>query len=385
MGNAESGCGGGSGDEEDIETESPGFAEDGPASATAGGGVGGGGGSGSGRSGRGSNNLPVPTGGPPNPGVLLEQVKLREAAARISDSGVAIHESVLAGNEGVLMRWLEDRLNRGEESVNVEQFCEMLESRDAPRDECEEAFGQFDAEGDGVVDIESMLIALKNSNGANLQGELSNVIRQLQACSLTPGFVDIFSKTKDRLGAHASKILKFLHRNRIPSSAIPFPILEGYNSICTMRSSVVQDFLEFLLQKEKDLDIQYRAELDRDPDVDMVKVVTQCYSTIEASSNVADIYKMTNGETASFWQSDGSARSHWIRLKMKPDVVLRRLAIAVASNDHSYMPQLVSVAVGKNRRSLQEIRDIRIPSNVTGYVALLENANITHPCESPSF
>lgn len=67
----------------------------------------------------------------------------------------------------------------------------------------------------------------------------------------TKGFVDIFSRTKDRLGAHASKILKFLHRNRIPSSAIPFPILEGYNSICTMRSSVVQDYLQFVLQKEK--------------------------------------------------------------------------------------------------------------------------------------
>ncbi|MEQ2185618.1 Zinc finger ZZ-type and EF-hand domain-containing protein 1 [Goodea atripinnis] len=379
MGNAESGCGGGSGEEEDLETESPGFAEDNLASAAIGGGVGGNGGTGgtgSGRNGRGSNNPPATTEGPPSPAVLLEQVKLREAAARVSDSGVTIHESVLSGNEGVLIRWLEDRLTRGEESVNVEQFCEMLESRDAPRNECEEvktpmkakpcAFGQFDAEGDGAVDIESMLVALKNSNGANLQGELSHVIRQLQACSLTPGFVDIFSKSKDRLGAHASKVLKFLHRNRIPSSAIPFPILEGYNSICTMRSSVVQDFLEFLLQKEKD--------------IDKVKVVTQCYSTIEASSNVPDIYKMTNGETSSFWQSDGSARSHWIRLKMKPDVVLRRLAIAVASNDHSYMPQLVSVSVGKTRRSLQEIRDIRIPSNVTGYVALLENANITHPC-----
>uniref|UniRef100_A0A3P9L8A9 Zinc finger, ZZ-type with EF hand domain 1 n=1 Tax=Oryzias latipes TaxID=8090 RepID=A0A3P9L8A9_ORYLA len=373
MGNAESGCGGGSGEEEDIETESPGFAEDSPASAA----TGGGGDTASGRNGRGPS-LPAPTGGPPSPGVLLEQVKLREAAARVSDSRVAIHESVLSGNESVLMRWLEDRVNRGEESVNVEQFCEMLESRDAPRDECEEAFGQFDAEGDGVVDIESMLIALKNSNGANLQGELSHVIRQLQACSLTP-FVDIFSKTKDQIGAHAFKILKFLHRNRIPSSAIPFPILEGYNSICTMRSSVVQDFLVSLLQKEK-LDIQYRAELDRDPDVDKVKAITQCYSMIEASSNVADVFKMTNGDTTSFWQSDGSARSHWI-LKMKPDVVLRRLAIAVASNDHSYMPQLVSVAVGKNRRSLQEIRDIRIPSNVTGYVALLENANITHPIQ----
>lgn len=66
---------------------------------------------------------------------------------------------------------------------------------------------------------------------------------------------------------------------------------------------------------------------------------------------------------------------------MKPDIVLRRLAIAVASNDHSYMPQLVSIAVGKNRRSWQEIRDVRIPSNVTGYVPLLDNANITHPCK----
>lgn len=143
MGNSESGCGGGSGDEEDIETESPGFAEDSPASAATGvggGGGGGGGGSGSGRNGKGPNNIPVSTSGPPSPGVLLEQVKLREAAARISDSGIAIQESVLAGNEGVLVRWLEDRLSRGEESVNMEQFCEMLESRDAPRDECEEVY-----------------------------------------------------------------------------------------------------------------------------------------------------------------------------------------------------------------------------------------------------
>ncbi|XP_077361813.1 zinc finger ZZ-type and EF-hand domain-containing protein 1 [Festucalex cinctus] len=375
MGNAESGGGGGSCDDEDMGTESPGSAEDSPASAATG--VGG---TGPGRGGRRApKNVSAPTGGPPSPAVFFEQVKLREAAARISDSGVVIRESVLAGNEGVLLRWLEERVNRGEESVNVEQFCEMLESRDAPRDECEEAFGQFDAEGDGVVDVESMLITLKNSNGANLRGELSHVIKQLQSCSLTPGFVDIFSKTKDNLGAHAFKILKFLHRNHIPSSAIPFPVLDGYNSICTMRSSVVQDFLEFLLQREKDLDIQYRAELDRDPDVDKVKVVTQCYSTIEASSNVADVYKMTNGETTSFWQSDGSARSHWIRLKLKPDVVLRRLAVAVAANDHSYMPQLISVMVGKNLHSLDKIRDIRIPSNVTGYVALLENANITHP------
>ncbi|XP_051521202.1 zinc finger ZZ-type and EF-hand domain-containing protein 1-like isoform X3 [Myxocyprinus asiaticus] len=269
MGNAESGCDAGSGDEEDLETESPVFAEGSPASAATGNRAGsgggdaaaaaaGGGGSGPVRSGRGSANPPAPSYGLPTPEALLEQVKLREAAARMSDSWVAISESVLARNKSALVRWLEERQGRGEESVTLEQFCEMLESRDAPRDECEEAFGQFDAEGDGIVDVENMLMALKNSTGANLQGELSHVIRQLQACSLTPGFVDIFSKSKDRLRAHASKILKFLHRNRIPSTAIPFPVLEGYNSICTMRSSVVQDFLEYLLQKEKDIQINIK-------------------------------------------------------------------------------------------------------------------------------
>lgn len=63
--------------------------------------------------------------------------------------------------------------------------------------------------------------------------------------------MDIFSKSKDRIGAHASKILKFLHRNRIPSSAIPFPVLDSYNSISAMRAAVLQDSLEYLLQKEK--------------------------------------------------------------------------------------------------------------------------------------
>lgn len=71
--------------------------------------------------------------------------------------------------------------------------------------------------------------------------------------------------------------------------------------------------LHILMALFLDLDIQYRAELNHDPDVDKVKVVTQCYSFIEASSNNTDVNKLTNGETVSFWQSDGSARSHWIR------------------------------------------------------------------------
>ncbi|XP_005056507.2 PREDICTED: zinc finger ZZ-type and EF-hand domain-containing protein 1 [Ficedula albicollis] len=218
-----------------------------------------------------------------------------------------------------------------------------------------------------------MLEALKNSSGANLQGELSHVIRQLQACSLVPGFIDIFSESKERLGLHASMILRFLHRNRISSTAIPYPVLEYFNNICTMRSSVLKDSLDRLLLKER----EYPSDLNGNQESDKLKSVTKCYTHIETSSNSADIDKMTNGETSSFWQSDGSARSHWIRLKMKPDVVLRHLSIAVAASDQSYMPQQVTVAVGRNASSLQEVRDVHIPSNITGYVTLLENANIS--------
>ncbi|KAG8587385.1 hypothetical protein GDO81_005650 [Engystomops pustulosus] len=308
---------------------------------------------------------------PPSPGVLLEQARLREAAARLREVGAP--ESVISRNQSALLRWLEERLSRGEEVLSREQFVEMLESHTSGREECEEAFAQFDAEGDEVVDLESMLEAIKASSGANLQGELSHVIRQLQACSLTPGFIDIFSKSKDRLRLHSLKILRFLHRNRISSTVIPYPMLECCNNICTMRSSVLKDYLERLLKKDK----ESSYVLSGSDETLNYKTVTKCYSSIETSSNSSDIDKMTNGETTSYWQSDGSARSHWIRLRMKPDIVLKHLSIAVSAADQSYMPQQVAVAVGRNPGNLQEVREVHISSHITGYVTLLENANIS--------
>uniref|UniRef100_A0A673V2A9 Zinc finger ZZ-type and EF-hand domain containing 1 n=1 Tax=Suricata suricatta TaxID=37032 RepID=A0A673V2A9_SURSU len=284
-------------------------------------------------------------------------------------------ESLVSRHHGALLRWLEERLGRGEESVTLEQFRELLEARGAgcSGEQFEEAFAQFDAEGDGTVDAESMLEALRSSGGASLQGELSHVIRQLQACSLVPGFIDIFSESKEGLGVHASLILRFLHRNRLSGMAVPCPMLDHCNNMCSMRASVLQESLDQLVQKEK----ESPGDLARSPEMDKLKSVAKCYAYIETSSNPADIDKMTNGDTSSYWQSDGSARSHWIRLKLKPDVVLRHLSIAVAATDQSYMPQQVTVAVGRNAGELQDVRDVHIPSNVTGYVTLLENANIS--------
>uniref|UniRef100_A0A8C5MSL1 Zinc finger ZZ-type and EF-hand domain containing 1 n=1 Tax=Leptobrachium leishanense TaxID=445787 RepID=A0A8C5MSL1_9ANUR len=304
---------------------------------------------------------------PPSPAILLGQARLREAAARLREVGAP--ESVVSRHQSALLRWLEERLSRGEETVSREQFIEMMESKAG----CSgRAFSQFDAEGDEVVDLEGMLEAVKASSGANLQGELSHVIRQLQACSLTPGFIDIFSKSKERLGLHSSKILRFLHRNRIPNAVIPYPLLECCNNICIMRATILKDYLEQLVKKEKE-----RPAILSDTEESLkYKSIVKCYSHIETSSNSSDIYKMTNGETTSYWQSDGSARSHWIRLRMKPNVVLRHLSISVTAGDQSYMPQQVAVAVGRNPNNLLEVREIHIPSHISGYVTLLENANI---------
>ena len=52
-----------------------------------------------------------------------------------------------------------------------------------------QAFQQFDTDGSGVVEVSTILSAIKFMNGPNMMGELGKSIRMLQACSLTPGNV----------------------------------------------------------------------------------------------------------------------------------------------------------------------------------------------------
>lgn len=65
------------------------------------------------------------------------------------------------------------------------------------------------------------------------------------------GFIDIFSESKEGLGVHSSMILRFLHRNRLPSAVVPYPMLDHCNNVCTMRASVLKESLDQLVLKEK--------------------------------------------------------------------------------------------------------------------------------------
>ncbi|XP_077868975.1 zinc finger ZZ-type and EF-hand domain-containing protein 1-like [Saccoglossus kowalevskii] len=301
--------------------------------------------------------------------LLFEHTSLREAASKIKDD---VPENVVQQHHSHLVRWLEDRQTRNEEAISISQFCDFLMNRSVGREECIEAFSQFDTEGDGSADVQTMLDALKSSNGANLQGELNYVIRTLQGCSLTPALVDVYS-TSNHVTGHGQKLLKYLLRNRAPSTCLPFPLLDGFNNTSSMRLSVLKNHFKKLRET-----VQEQQEAVGSSGEEL-KVIHKCFRSIETSTNKGDASRLTNGDPSSYWQSDGSARSHWIRLRMKSNVVLKQLSVNVASSDQSYMPQLMSVSVGKAPSALQEIKEVRIPCNVTGDVVLIENAKLNYP------
>lgn len=62
----------------------------------------------------------------PPAAALLEPARLREAAAALRPAPPC--ESLVSRHHGALLRWLEERLGRGEESVTLEQFRELLEA-----------------------------------------------------------------------------------------------------------------------------------------------------------------------------------------------------------------------------------------------------------------
>ncbi|XP_066271165.1 zinc finger ZZ-type and EF-hand domain-containing protein 1-like [Branchiostoma lanceolatum] len=303
--------------------------------------------------------------------LLFDHGKLRDAASKIKDG---LPENVLQQHQGHLIRWLEDRTARNEETVSLSQFCDVLMNRGVGREDSEQAFVQFDTEGDGTTEVQAMLETLKSSNGANLQGELNYVVRTLQSCILTPGFVDVFASDRHNVSQHGKRMLNFLLRNRTPSSALPFSILDGFNNTSAMRMAVLRDHLHRL----KDAISESEEAIAISPTQEQ-RVISKCYKGIDVSTNKADVHRMTDGDMSTYWQSDGSARSHWARIHMKPNVVLKQLAIHVQSSDQSYMPQTVTVSVGKSPTSLHEIKEVRIPSHVTGDVTLLENARMHYP------
>jgi hypothetical protein len=80
---------------------------------------------------------------------------------------------------------------------------------------------------------------------------------------------------------------------------------------------------------------------------------TSAVSRVEVSSNSSDASKVTDGDTNTFWQSNGSC-PHWIKLTVE-EGNYTEVGIVVSSQDGSYCPALVRVLVGKEENDLAEM------------------------------
>ncbi|XP_007970700.3 cullin-7 isoform X5 [Chlorocebus sabaeus] len=99
----------------------------------------------------------------------------------------------------------------------------------------------------------------------------------------------------------------------------------------------------------------------------------KCWEKVEVSSNPHRASKLTDHNPKTYWESNGSAGSHYITLHMHQGVLIRQLTLLVASEDSSYMPARVVVCGGDSTSSLHtELNSVNVMPSASR-VILLEN------------
>ncbi|XP_030171398.1 cullin-7 [Lynx canadensis] len=102
----------------------------------------------------------------------------------------------------------------------------------------------------------------------------------------------------------------------------------------------------------------------------------KCWEKVEVSSNPHRASKLTDRNPKTYWESNGSAGSHYITLHMHQGILIRQLTLLVASEDSSYMPARVVVFGGDSTNSLNtELNSVNVMPSASR-VILLEN--LTH-------
>ncbi|XP_047208278.1 cullin-9 isoform X2 [Girardinichthys multiradiatus] len=99
----------------------------------------------------------------------------------------------------------------------------------------------------------------------------------------------------------------------------------------------------------------------------------KCWEKVEVSSNHHRASKLTDKNPKTYWESNGCTGSHFINIYMHKGVVIRQLAILVASEDSSYMPARILVLGGDDPANINtELNTVNVAASATR-VVLLEN------------
>ncbi|KAJ7341193.1 hypothetical protein JRQ81_005019 [Phrynocephalus forsythii] len=98
-----------------------------------------------------------------------------------------------------------------------------------------------------------------------------------------------------------------------------------------------------------------------------------CWERVEVSSNPHMAHRLLDGNPKTFWESNGTIGSHYIRVYMHRGVVVQQMSLLVATEDSSYMPFWIIVKGGESASSLNnKLSMVKIPP-LAGKVIVLEN------------
>ncbi|KAM6956528.1 cullin-9 [Aplochiton taeniatus] len=101
----------------------------------------------------------------------------------------------------------------------------------------------------------------------------------------------------------------------------------------------------------------------------------KCWEKVEVSSNHHRANKLTDKNPKTYWESNGCTGSHFINIYMHKGVIIRQLAVLVASEDSSYMPARILVLGGDDPTNINtELNTVNVTPSASR-VVLLENAN----------
>lgn len=78
---------------------------------------------------------------------------------------------------------------------------------------------------------------------------------------------------------------------------------------------------------------------------------------------------LTDNDPTTYWESESGSETHFIRLYMKPGVIIDKLFICVDRTDDTYMPSKVLVSVGDTLADLDQINEVDVDLNFTGDVS----------------
>ena len=172
----------------------------------------------------------------------------------------------------------------------------------------------------------------------------------------------------------ASQLKKFLTKDETPELASWEEVVEyEYSLVCnsTIPTYKVVPPLEEAVDKMSVPQTNWSLEHDEDlaqylgnqvhSENDHLGNMKNYVENIDVSSSCEDgeAINLTDGDSDTYWESDGHQGQHWIRMHMKKGVIIKKLELTIDPDDDNYMPIYI-VIMGGESGDLEKLNDIRL-------------------------